>query len=509
MGFRSLDELRSRSPRSIMDDYVVTDEYGGELRMEDLPSVRLLRGEPAEPLLLHSVSRATGDIGWRLLKAAAIRDADGEIIAAVTVIENVTAVKTAELRTRVLAESGRLLASSLDYQQTLNNVANLAVPALADWCAVDLVDGDLRREHVAIAHREPEKGALAARLRELEPEELDPGRAITRVLSTGVPELYEHVSEEQLAQSARSAEELELLQQLEMRSVAIVPMRVPNRILGVMTLVTAQSHRRLTMADLSLAEQLAGRAAVAVENARLHTKLAEIAETLQQSLLPDELPVLPGWEVAALYRPSGAGDRIDVGGDFYELFDTDEGWLVMIGDVTGKGVSAAAMTSLIRHGARFTSRFEPRPAAILGRLNEFLTRGTGNSLCTVQCAQLFDGFVVLSSAGHPPAMIVSPGGQIRETPATGPLLGAFADTEWPEQTVRIGSDELILLYTDGVTETAGAHERFGAERLRALLSAHATDSPKEILEHLDRALDQFRTGARRDDVAALVLRPRA
>jgi len=509
MGFGSLEELRRRSPRSLMDDYIVTDEQGKPLRMEDLPSVRLLRGEQAEPLLLHSVSRTTGDFGWRLLKAAALRDAEGEIIAAVTVIENVTAVKAAELSTRVLAESGRLLASSLDYQQTLRNVANLAVPALADWCTVDLIDENLNREHVAIAHRDPARRELAARLRELEPDELDPDRAIARVMRTGVPELYDKVSDEQLEQSARSDEELRLLRELEMRSVAIVPMRVPNRILGVMMLVTAESRRRLTMDDLALAEQLARRAAVAVENARLHTTLADVAATLQRSLLPDEPPEIAGWEVAALYRPSGAVDRIDVGGDFYELFETDDGLFALIGDVTGKGVSAAATTGLMRHGARFASRFEPRPAAILGHLNDVLTHRSGESLCTVLCAQLCDGQVVMSSAGHPPAMIVSPAGEIREAPATGPLLGAFADTQWPEQAVAIAPGELILLYTDGVTESAGANERFGTGRLRALLGAHAQAGPKGVLAELDRALDEFSSASNRDDIAALALQPRA
>ena len=508
MGFETVEELRSRNPRALMDDYIVTDETGRELHLDDLPSVRLLRGEPAEPLLLHSVSRSGGHVGWRLLKAALLRDQEGEVIAAVTVIENVTAVKSAELRMRVLAESGRLLASSLDYQRTLSNVANVAVPTLADLCMVDLVDERLRRQNVAIAHRDPDRAELAARLHQLEPDELDPGRALTRVLTTGVAELYDEVTDERLRQAARSAEELELLRALEMRSVAIVPMRVPRRILGVMTMVTAESRRRLTVEDLALAEQLGRRAAVAVENARMHTTLSDIAETLQRSLLPDKPPEVPDWDVAALYRPSGAGDRLDVGGDFYDVFDTDEGWLALIGDVAGKGVNAAAMTSLMRSGARFTSRFEPRPVSILARLNEFLTDRGGISLCTVLCARLGVAEVTLSSAGHPPAIIVAPGGAIRETPTSGPLLGAFSDPQWPEELVSIERDELMLMYTDGVTETAGRQGRFGTARLRALLGDHAGSSPTELLRRLDRALEDFSGGSRRDDVAALALRPK-
>ena len=129
-----------------------------------------------------------------------------------------------------------------------------------------------------------------------------------------------------------------MLRALELRSALLVPMRAPTRIVGVMTLLTAESHRRLDGADLELAEQLAHRAAVAVENARLHTTLANVAEILQRSLLPDELPEIPGWELASLYRPAGADRRVDVGGDFYEFFATVDGWTCLVGDVTGKGV---------------------------------------------------------------------------------------------------------------------------------------------------------------------------
>ena len=286
----------------------------------------------------------------------------------------------------------------------------------------------------------------------------------------------------------------------------MVPMRVPARTIGVMTLATAESRRRLTQDDLELAEQLARRAAVAVENARLHTTLAGVAETLQESLLPEQLPEIPRWEAASLYRPADTEQRIDVGGDFYELFERDGAWFGIIGDVTGRGVAAASLTALMRHGARIASRLEPQPAAILGRLNEFLRQRPGDSLCTALCAELRERHVVLSSAGHPPAMIVSDTGEVREAPTSGPLLGAFADSQWPEQAAPV-DNALILLYTDGVTELAGTHERFGVDRLRALLSEHARASPAQLLAELDKAIQAFSAGSQRDDIAALALRP--
>jgi serine phosphatase RsbU (regulator of sigma subunit) len=276
-----------------------------------------------------------------------------------------------------------------------------------------------------------------------------------------------------------------------------------------MAFCTAESLRRLTHDDVALAEQLGRRAAVAVENSRLHTELAEVAQTLQQSLRPRDLPDVPGWEIAALYRPAGSEPRIEIGGDFYEVFSSGTSSFALIGDVTGHGVAAATLTSLMRYGARFASRLEPQPAAILRRLDEELRRQPGGVLCTALCARLQPRRLVVCSAGHPPALIVDAQGTITESPEPGPLLGAFADADWQQNSVEVSPDQMVLLYTDGVIETAGAQERFGTERLRELLAQHAGLSPAELLTRLDEALSAFRGGSASDDVAALALRPLA
>jgi serine phosphatase RsbU (regulator of sigma subunit) len=285
-------------------------------------------------------------------------------------------------------------------------------------------------------------------------------------------------------------------------------MRVPARIIGVMTLVAAESKRRLTQEDLELAEQLGRRAAVAVENARLHTALSRVADTLQQSLLPDELPEVPGWELAAHYSPAGGEQRIDVGGDFYDVFTANGEWFAVIGDVTGKGVEAAALTSLLRHGSRFASRHDPSPAALLAQLDEALKSGPAESLCTALCVRLHGGRLVISSAGHPPALVVASDGAIREVPNPGPLLGAFADARWSDEEVPLTPDEMLLLYTDGVSDASGDGERFGVERIKSVLRESASAAPAELLARLDRALEQFRGDPHGDDVATLALRRR-
>ncbi len=508
LGFETLEDLRRHGLDAVMADHVVHDEHGNAVSMGDIPSVRLLRGElDPPPLLIHSVNQLTGEARWQLLKASPLRNAEGEMIAAVTMIEDVTAVKTAEVHTSVLAESGRLLIASLDYQQTLHNVAHAAIPRLVDWCMVELVDREGQREQTVIAHRDAAQRELAVRMRELEPARPRPEQALGRVLASGESVLIFDVTDEHLVRVAQSDEQLEILRGLHIRSAIVVPMRVPSRTIGAMSFLTSDSRRRLTDADVALAEQLARRAAVAVENSRLHTQLAEVAETLQTSLLPSDLPDVPGWEIAALYRPPETEQRIDVGGDFYEVFEAHGCTLALIGDVTGHGVAAATVTALMRHGARFASRLEPDPVAILRRLDEELRRRPGTAMCTALCAALREDSLIMCSAGHPPALIVDRAGTVSEAPAPGPLLGAFADSSWEQERVPVSNGELVLLYTDGVTETVGDTDRFGGGRLRRLLSEHAGASPAQLLAVLDETLEEFRGGPATDDVAALALRP--
>ena len=215
------------------------------------------------------------------------------------IFEDITDQKRAERQGTFLAQVSQLLASSLDYEQTLRNVAELAVPDVVDWCAVDLLDEDGDRRPVAVAHADPDRLLLAEQLRNYEPGQLDPQRGLGLVLRTGQPVLMRVIDDEMLVRVAVDEHHLELLRAVGLRSAAVVPMLIGDRILGAMTLVSADSGRVLGDFDLALAEQVAARAAVAIENARLYSERSSIAHTLQQSLLPSRLPEIPGYELAA------------------------------------------------------------------------------------------------------------------------------------------------------------------------------------------------------------------
>jgi sigma-B regulation protein RsbU (phosphoserine phosphatase) len=244
---------------------------------------------------------------------------------------------------------------------------------------------------------------------------------------------------------------------------------------------------------------------LAIDHARAFGREHRIAETLQRSLLPERVPAIPGWDVATLYRPAGAEREIEVGGDFYDFVELDDGWLVIIGDVTGKGLQAAALTSLVRHCARFMCRIDPRPSAVLRAIDDALVEHGEMSLCTALCVRVRAEEIVFCAAGHPMPLVVGPGGELRVAGRPGRLLGMPGSVAWEDQRLEIAEGETLLIYTDGVTDTRGDGGRFGDERLHELLRKRAGSSPAVLLSALDGALAAFRLGPQADDTAAVAL----
>jgi PAS domain S-box-containing protein len=199
------------------------------------------------------------------------------------VAHDITERKENEEAQRFLVEASVSLSSSLDYRATLAKVAQLAVPHLADWCVMDILEEDGSLDRLALTHQNPRKVALARELEERYPE--DP-HGVLQVLRTGEPELGSEIPEAALDKAARDAEHRRILQELGLRSYIIVPLVARGRTLGAITLVSAESGWRYEAVDLKLAEELARRAALAVDNARLYRGRSEVAHTLQQGLLP-------------------------------------------------------------------------------------------------------------------------------------------------------------------------------------------------------------------------------
>ncbi len=228
--------------------------------------------------------RPDGRRATLLTSTAPIHDRDGRIVAAVATITDITSRKRAEDGLRFLAEAGEILASSLDYATTLKSVARLAVPRLADWCGVDIVEEDGSVSRLAVAHVDPAKVEWAYQLQQRYPFDPDAPTGLARVLRTGEAEFYPELSEEMLLSSARDEEEKEIIRRIGFSAVMIVPLIARGRTLGAITLVSAESGRRYDEDDLALARELARRAALAVDNARLYREAQEAeARSRQQA----------------------------------------------------------------------------------------------------------------------------------------------------------------------------------------------------------------------------------
>lgn len=492
-------------------DYELFDDAGEPVDPERLPSRRILAGQDAPPLVVRRRHRGTGAEAWLRVKSSGVTDpATGRVVAAVNVIEDVTEERRAREAATFLSQATNLLASSLDLEETLEALAQAAVPRIADWCGVELVGEDGRLDTVAVAHVDPEKTALARELRKRYPTPPDRESGLRRVLRTGESELVEDVDPALVEAAAVDAEHLRLLRALDMTSVLIVPMVAGEQTIGAISLISS-GGRRLAQGDRELAEELGRRAGVAVGNARLHRAQSHVASTLQRSLLPPRLPVVPGIALAARFR--AAGEANQVGGDFYDLFPAGDAWIVLIGDVTGKGPDAAAITSLARYTMRTAAMYESDPVAMVRRLNAALLGDEQHRrMCTLACMRLTPGReegaparAQLVCAGHPPPYRVREGAELVGLCRPGPLLGAFARAEWTAAEFELEPGDGVVLYTDGVTDTRGAGGRFGQERLEAVLTAAAGAGADALAQRLDDALLEFQRGPQRDDVAVLVV----
>jgi PAS domain S-box-containing protein len=416
----------------------------------------------------------------------------------------------ARRRLALLAAAGTTLSASLDYKATLEGIARLVVPELADWCLVDVLEEDGSVKQLAAAHADPGKKALLRQLLSHRRFGEDAPGTVARVLRTGRSILLSEASDALLAERATGEEHLEVLRRLEIRSLMSVPLLARGRTLGAVTLVSSDPDRLYGEEDLSLAEGLAYRCALAVDNARLYRERSHIARTLQRSLLP-RLPEVSGIQIGVEYLPMGQEN--EVGGDFYDLIHTEgERWLAVIGDVCGKGAAAAAVTALTRYTIRAVAMWEDEPSTVLRGLNEAMLRQLGDDqFCTVACARLQPapgGFELdVARGGHPVPLLVRADGSVEAVVPKGRALGVFLDPGLAVQRVRLEPGDAAVFYTDGITEARGPDGSFfGEGRLRDLLRSCAGLDAPAIAEKMRDVTLEFGEGNLRDDLAVLVLR---
>jgi PAS domain S-box-containing protein len=391
------------------------------------------------------------------------------------------ASEASHARVRLLSDASALLERSLTSDEHLQEVAELLVARLADACALDIVDIDGRVRRAGAAGRDGLQDAGDdPRVRAV----LDGGQAVI-------------VAEEEPEGAPLGA------------SATLVPLIARGRAVGVLSLGWQKTGRRSSREEWSLIEALAQRIALAVDGALQYRQRAHVAQTLQASLLPAGLPRVPGVVLAAEYVAAGEG--IEVGGDFYDVFALGEdAWALVIGDVLGKGAEAAAVTALARYTLRAVSTRSLSPAQTLTTLNgHMLRQTTDRRFVTALLGRLehrADGHarLVVASGGHPPPLVLRADGRAQVLACAGTLLGVEPDARSADQETVLAPGDTVVLYTDGVTE-ARRDRPLAPEALAEALADTAPRGAAAVARQVVRLAEARAEGPLRDDLAVLVV----
>jgi GAF domain-containing protein/anti-sigma regulatory factor (Ser/Thr protein kinase) len=442
------------------------------------------------------------DTELRFLRAVA--DACAQALDRASALER---SRVATERLAFLAYASSELGRTLDFRETLATLARLAVPRLADWASVEILE-DGRLEALAVSHVDPAKVSFARELRERYPMDQTADSGVPQVVRSGVSEIYPVIPDEALAATAVDEEHLALIRSLQMRSVVIVPLTGREGTFGALTLIAAESGRTYDDAFLSFAEDVAARAAVAVENAQAYSQqsgrlaaITRVAEAAQHAILAPVPSRLGPVRLQASYN-SAARDAL-VGGDMYEAIERDGTVRLLIGDVRGKGLEAVRMATVVLGHFRSAAVECADLGALARQVDARLQPYLGDEdFVTALIAEISpDGACAIVTCGHPPALLAE-NGRITAVGAADSLpLGLGADPS-PVR-VQLQPGARLLLYTDGILEArspAGGFVPVGD-----VVGPLVDGTPLENV--LDRILDQLRSlvgGSLGDDLALLV-----
>lgn len=409
---------------------------------------------------------------------------------------DITQRKQADRLSRALDDINKTIHSTLDFETIMSRVSAAAAGALAcDSAEAILLEGDTWV--VRYGHGMPDTD-LGRRYAQDEAPVASRAASERRAVLVDVAD-----AEDEGAAAAQRDEGI--------ASILAVPMIVRDDVVGVLVFAYRSTPGSFAAADVDFAENLAASVSLGVENARLYERERTIADTLQEAVLSPPEPI-ESLDVEYLYRP--ASTAASVGGDFYDVFKADESHVVIvIGDISGKGVAAARMTSLVRDGIRAYSYESVEPGWILTHVNTLVHRSSPAEVFSTVFVGVLEtqtGQLRYCGAGHPPAIIARAGdGEHLILEPRSTVVGAFGSVQFETEETHLGVGDILVLYTDGITEARRDRVMFGQERLLELLgslkSVPLGRLPQAIL---DGVLD-YTGGALSDDTVVLCIRPRA
>jgi len=388
--------------------------------------------------------------------------------------------------------------------QLLQRFGRLLADRVATWVIIDVMAGGRLERHSVAGPDEEESAGRAQAVMAVHPSA---ETAAGQVAQSGTALVLAHPDDEAILGATEAG--VPLLLMLGGASVLSAPVTAGDICYGALTMVRNAAAGTFSLADVGIAEDAAEQLARTLQVQRAMRQRADAAEALQGSLLPRELKRVPGVEIAAAHIPATQGRA--VGGDFYDIYQTPEGWGVAIGDVTGKGQDAAAVTAAARHAIRVLAHWNADPAGVLRGANEImLAEAFGGRFVTADAAHLSwrDGTlrVVLGSAGHPGPVLVKQDGRTQAIEGGGEPLGIFPDGEAAVSELNLSQGDVLFFCTDGLTGARSPDLGYFGERLADALAGLCGQPPADIIAGMQRVLAGFCEGLLLDDVTMLALR---
>ena len=454
------------------------------------------------------IRMAGGVYRWHLVRALPQRDEMGAIVRWVGVNVDIDEQHRADERRakienglRALAEAGAEMYGSLDFEETLRNIAEAVAKSFSTACTIDLLGDGGEYRRVAVAHPRVDMRSLFERYTDASrfTEQHPIVRAIRFGRSTCVTDVLDGWS------TTQSESLVAVVEMLRLRSILCVPVRAPDgSVIGALTCSLDRDDPRPAYVpeDIPFAEELGRRAGIAVQHARAYERERTIAMRFQEASLPSTLPAVGGLRLSADYRPGNT--EATVGGDWYDAFELDDGLVaITIGDVVGKGLGAAVTMATLRQAMRGAASLLPKPSAMLDVAERTIRNMPAQTYATALVA-IFDPRLremIFATAGHPLPVVCFADGAVRELVGAGPMLG-LGERHVEETTATVPAGSALAFFTDGLTESTRNLDE-GYRRLRAALTdprVRAAENPaRAIVEHV------LERGQARDDIAVLVM----
>jgi len=442
--------------------------------------------------------RVDGSYRWFLTRFSARFDDDGAVVAFYTTSVDIDDRKRSADALAFLVQSGEALSAPRDVRVALERAAALAVPGVADWCAVYLREADGYFRPATIYHSDPAKVALGSEMVRRYPIS---EQAANAMMEQRAPVFMPHISSEMLRATAVDERHAALLAALDIASVILVPLIVDDQLIGMVHLVRGQGRPAFVSADVDLAQILGNRIAIAIDNAVVYERERNVAHTFQNAALPGTLPKLDGLALNSCYA---AGDRgAEIGGDWYDALTLPDGSLLFsIGDVAGKGLDAAVLMASMRNAIRVAGLQGLAPAEVLRAASALLNLEQPGRFVTAFVGRIDADrrFLTYALAGHPPPLMRDAVG-VSTLELGDPPLGVW-EGAFRSHTIELRPPWLLVAYTDGLIERTGdviAGERLLREIVQHEGIVHASDPATFVQRRLVR-------GAVRDDTAVLTLR---